>query len=206
MSSEPRTPRPSLFQAVESGDVEACRRQLSDGAEPNQTEGPLARTPLHFAAKKGHREIAQLLLERGADVNASLAFGAPISSAAEAGHEDMVRLLLDNDAAPVTDSTGRSAVHWAAMRGHAGVIRLLVESGFSPNTPENGTRHTPLHKAAAFGEMDAVIALIEGGADVNAVDLSPWTPFDWARNRGHRDIADVIETAGGAPTPPSQRY
>ena len=196
----------SLFHVVESGDIEACRRQLVDGAEPNQTEGRLARTPLHIAAKKGHCEIAELLIERGADVNASVAFGAPISSAADAGHEDMVRLLLDHAAAPVTDSTGRSAVHWAAMRGHAGVIRILLESGFSPDTPETGTRHTPLHKAAAFGELGAVNALIEGGADVNVVDLSPWTPFDWARNRGHQEIADVIESAGGTSTPPSQRY
>ena len=206
MSSEARTMGASLFQVVESGDIEACLRQLGDGAEPNQTEGRLARTPLHIAAKKGHCEIAELLIERGADVNASMAYGAPVSSAAETGHENMVRLLLGHDAAPVTDSTGRSAVHWAAMRGHAGVIRILLESGFSANTPENGTRHTPLHKAAAFGELRAVEALIEGGADINAVDLSPWTPFDWATNRGHREIADVIESAGGTSTPPSQRY
>jgi len=206
MSDQVRAADASLFQGVESGDVVACRRLLEAGADPNQTRGKLARTPLHIAAKGGREEIARLLLQHGADVDASHPFGASLASAAEAGHEGVVRLLLQHGATPVPDSTGRGALHWAAMRGHAGVIRVLLASGFGPDTPELGTRHTPLHKAAAFGELDAVNALIEGGADVNAVDLSPWTPFDWARNRGHREIAAVIRSAGGGSTPRSQRY
>ena len=51
-------------------------------------------TPLGAAAKKGHKEIAQLLLEAGADVNRC----KPIIYAAPGGHREVVELLLGEGA------------------------------------------------------------------------------------------------------------
>ena len=52
-------------------------------------------TPLHVAAGKGHKAVVQLLLARGADVNATMR-GRGITSlnlAAHGGHTDVVRIL-----------------------------------------------------------------------------------------------------------------
>ncbi len=53
-------------------------------------------TPLHFAAREGELEIAQLLLEAGADVNAIAADGKnPLNLAIYNGHYELAELLID---------------------------------------------------------------------------------------------------------------
>jgi hypothetical protein len=54
-------------------------------------------TPLHWAARNGHIEIARLLLQNGADVNANDNFGyTPLHLAAIFGRIDILRLLFEN--------------------------------------------------------------------------------------------------------------
>ena len=58
-------------------------------------------TPLHVAARKGHVEIAKLLLERGADPNIGDIYGwAPLHEAAQWGRTEVARLLLKRGANP----------------------------------------------------------------------------------------------------------
>jgi len=57
----------ALMAAVKEGNIEAVKQHLDDGADVN-AEGGLG-TPLHFAADEGHKEIAELLIAKGADVN-----------------------------------------------------------------------------------------------------------------------------------------
>jgi ankyrin repeat protein len=58
-------------------------------------------TSLHFACANGSMALAQLLLDNGADANASNGYGRrPMDKAAEGGHLGLVRLLLRNGANP----------------------------------------------------------------------------------------------------------
>ena len=59
----------SIVVAVELGNIEAVKQHLNDGTEVN-AKGGTGRTPLHWAAIEGHKEIAELLIAEGADVNA----------------------------------------------------------------------------------------------------------------------------------------
>jgi ankyrin repeat protein len=59
----------NLIEAVKRGDRESVRAILeSDDRLANQRDESGA-TPLHYATLNGHRQIVQLLLERGADIN-----------------------------------------------------------------------------------------------------------------------------------------
>jgi Ankyrin repeats (3 copies) len=60
-----------LIDAAKDGDLERVKTILgSDDRLANQ-RGESGATPLHYAALNGHRQIAQLLIERGADINST---------------------------------------------------------------------------------------------------------------------------------------
>ena len=64
----------SIVVAVELGNIEAVKQHLNDGTEVN-AKGGTGRTPLHWAAIEGHKEIAELLIAAGADLNAKDKYG-----------------------------------------------------------------------------------------------------------------------------------
>ena len=55
--------------AAADGDIEAVKKFLAVGADVNTNDG-WEWTPLHYAAIRGHKEIAELLIAKGAVVNA----------------------------------------------------------------------------------------------------------------------------------------
>lgn len=100
---------------------------LDAGADPNATDW-LGKTALHFAAEKGDLEAAQLLIERGADMNAVEAEyrSTPLSEAAGSGRLGIARLLLENGADPhIPDDAWARPIAWAKRNGHAEMEALL---------------------------------------------------------------------------------
>jgi Ankyrin repeats (3 copies) len=89
------TKEDEMLRAVRAGDLAAVKALLDQGV-PVDVKFRYDRTPLSFAADRGHLEMVKLLLERGADVNARDSFYkmTPLSAAAMKGNADIVRLLL----------------------------------------------------------------------------------------------------------------
>jgi len=69
-SSKPPTvkaPDISIHYAADRGNIEAVKQHIAAGTDVNaKSDG---RTPLHWAAYSGHKEIAELLIGEGAEVN-----------------------------------------------------------------------------------------------------------------------------------------
>ena len=89
----------NMIEAVKQGDRESVRSILeSDDRLANQRDKSGA-TPLHYATLSGHRQIVQLLLERGADINsADRQFGAtPAGWAIEYLREKGAYLAIELD-------------------------------------------------------------------------------------------------------------
>ena len=59
----------SINDAAVMGNIEAVKQKLDGGVDVN-AKGYKERTPLHWAAMKGHKEIVELLIAKGAAVNA----------------------------------------------------------------------------------------------------------------------------------------
>lgn len=57
---------------------------------------------------------------------------------------------------------------------------------------------TALHTAAAYSQSDAVRALLEVGASVNAADHEGFTPLDWAVANRHTAVKELLVHAGAS--------
>lgn len=97
--------------------------------------------PLHVCAAEGDEDMVELLLERGAFVDARDAEQkTPLHIALEENELGVAKLLLDAGADPCTGNRGTTTVlHWCASRGKVKVMRMLLEAGASKvSGPEIG--------------------------------------------------------------------
>lgn len=88
-----------LCSAVKSGDIQTVKVQVENGVDVNARDSEFQVTALSWAALQGHTEIAALLIERGADVNAKNQDGATaLHSAAFLGRTEIAELLIQKGA------------------------------------------------------------------------------------------------------------
>ncbi len=89
--------------------------------------------PLHFAAADGNVESVNLLLDRGAKINAATQDGwTALHFACLRGDKGLVQLLLDRGAdVSMTTTAGVSALSIATSEGDRDIIELLLNRGAS---------------------------------------------------------------------------
>jgi ankyrin repeat protein len=166
---------------------------IDAGADVNAVSG-MGRTPLVVAAAvPGNSVTVKMLVERGADWKALDKMGInAFVAAAKAGNFEAVRLLAGRGAdVSYSPKIGGTALHMAAANRDAAMVRYLLSGNakvdalldFSHPVPAGKVaidRITPLMFAAAYGPIDAVKALLDAGADVNAKDIRGMTPLMFA--------------------------
>jgi len=178
------------------------------------SETTVACTPLHFAAKYGHRTIAELLIENGAKIDEKNAQNwTPLHYAALGGHTDIATLLLDNGAhidkrasmmpRDPQSQEGFAPLHCAAFRGHKEIAELLIDKG-APVDAKELRGITPLHYAALEGHIEIAELLIAKGANINAetsefdwleLQATGCTPLHFAVFNGHNNLVKFLIVA-----------
>ena len=205
-----------LVDAARSGDAQAARALIEQGADVNLPE-PDGTTALHWAAHRNDLELGAALLAAGADPNAVNDYGAtPMSEAAVSGDAALVAMLLEAGAdAESPNADGQTALMVVARTGRVDAARLLISHGADVNTAERWRGQTALMWAVAQGHPAMVALLVEHGADVNArstinnwqrqVTAEPraiyrpaggWTPLLYAAREGCVDCARILAGAG----------
>eukprot|EP00903_Cladosiphon_okamuranus_P006103 g6012.t2 len=148
-------------------------------------------TPAHLASKYGNIELLEVLVDRGARLEARTKRGwKPLHFAAQGGHLDCVELLLRERAMAtcVTKERLSTPLHVAAELGYVGVCRRLLEEAIDLEARDVMDR-TALHLAADKGHLEVVKALLEGGAKADVLDHDAWSPRQSAEFRGFMEIA-----------------
>jgi hypothetical protein len=121
--------RTQLHHCAENGLTTSVKRLLSiRNINVNVKNDRFGSTPLHYAAENGHIEIARLLLQNGAEVNARNNYGSTsLHWAAFQGHIDILHLLVENGAnLEAQNDDGSRALHRAILNGHLPFIQELI--------------------------------------------------------------------------------
>ena len=154
---------------------------------------------LIFAASRGDMSAVELLISKGADVNAkdSQGYYTALMAATEQKHKNMIIFLISKGAnvnAQLT--TGYTALMFAVDTGDADIVNLLIARGADVNeTDHYGT--TPLMDASSHGFTNIVKLLIIHKANVNAKDKYGSTALMYVvKGNGHTEIVALLKKAG----------
>ncbi|XP_022380790.1 ankyrin repeat domain-containing protein 27 isoform X3 [Enhydra lutris kenyoni] len=143
-------------------------------------------TPLHVAALCGQASLIDLLVSRGAMVNATDYHGsAPLHLACQKGYQSVTLLLLHYKASPeVQDNNGNTPLHLACTYGHEDCVKALVYYDVQACRLDIGNEKgdTPLHIAARWGYQGIIETLLQNGAPTDIQNRLKETPLKCALN------------------------
>jgi ankyrin repeat protein len=178
---------------------EIVRLLIDAGADPNalttsrgsETTGPGSETPLHYAASSDDVDVAEALIEGGADIETpDGSIGTPIDNAVGYGCWHVARLLVARGA--------RVDKAWhAAALGMLGRLEAILGS----DPPARDVSQAFWH-ACAGGQRRAAEYLLSRGADLNwEPDYAHGTPLDAAGGLGTRqdNVISWLRELGARP-------
>lgn len=162
-----------IFEAAATGKVDRVAVLLARpgglAADPGlaKTYAPDGFTPLGLAAFFGQREVVELLLQQGADVNAvsrNVSGYTALTGAVAGGHREIVATLLAHGArADHRYGPGYTPLHEAAASGKLEIARLLLDHGADPNAHTDDGK-TPLALAVEKKQEKTDALLRQHGA------------------------------------------
>ncbi|XP_042336801.1 ankyrin repeat domain-containing protein 27 isoform X2 [Sceloporus undulatus] len=143
-------------------------------------------TPLHVAAICGQASLIDLLVSKGAVVNATDYHGStPLHLACQKGYQNVTLLLLHYKAKnEVQDNNGNTALHLACTYGHEDCVKALVYYDIHSCKLDIGNEKgdTPLHIAARWGYQGIIEVLLQNGANPDIQNRMKETPSQCALN------------------------
>ena len=162
-----RHPKLDLFDIAAIGTREQLEEMLKTNAVT--TRSPFGWTLLHLAAFAGNVPNSELLIAKGADVNAraqSKFFNTPLHAALLSGQYATAKLLVEHGSdVLVRDANGFAPIHIAAVSGRQDIIQLLLDHGAQLNPVANNGK-TPLAEALRGKHEDLAVWLkAKGGVE-----------------------------------------
>jgi uncharacterized protein len=128
-----------LLAVAGDGPLNVVEALLEANTDVNQVHSTTGHTALHLSAKAGRADILELILEKGAEVDARDKRGrTPLHFAASQGHVKCTSLLLDHGAdANSKTEAGTTALHWAAVMCSLETIQELLKRQADVNARNN---------------------------------------------------------------------
>ncbi|KAJ5984659.1 hypothetical protein N7481_006758 [Penicillium waksmanii] len=208
----------AVSAAVLAGQGSVLQVLFTHGVDVNVFAPDFSESPLHIAARCGHRELVSWLLAYGADPNLIVrprCSTAPLTAAVIAGHTDLVSILI-----PGTAMFHRTrALAFAVAQQNRPLIQTLLAGGAPPHFgPEDIRRATyagndyedwvqPLLAAVHTKDLKLVELLLDAGADVNVpcreIGSEQGKIFDrvlfWAVEAADETIVELLLARGANP-------
>ncbi|XP_045533484.1 serine/threonine-protein phosphatase 6 regulatory ankyrin repeat subunit B [Pieris brassicae] len=199
INSKARNGRTALHLAAMNGFAHLVKFLIRDHNAVIDVLTLKKQTPLHLAAASGQIEVCKLLLELGANIDATDELGQkPIHAAAQNNYSEVVQLFLQQHPNLVMATTrdGNTCAHIAAMQGSVKVIEELMKFDrtgvISARNKLNDS--TPLQLAAEGGHADVVRVLVRAGASCTDENRAGLTAVHLAAEHGHTNVLDVMRS------------
>jgi ankyrin repeat protein len=222
--------RLNLWTAIALDRVDAVRGMIAHDAAllgARMTRNQHRRTALHHAAAKNRPRMVRLLIDLGADPNASDATGAtPLTTASQEGADpailqmliaagarldfltavnleryDLAEAMLAEDPARLgADERDTITLHLAVARKNHDAVRWLIAHGVDVDAKRMmwDCNHTALHMTIENGDIALAKMLLDAGADPDIRDDKyRATALGWADFFGREDFAKLVRERGG---------
>ena len=222
-------PASELRHAIDDGDISRARQlvQREPALVTDLIEAPdiEATSPLTYvgmvrfygyAAHQRTGELAQVLIDAGADKDDETKNGSPLICAASHGDLDVVRVLLAAGAdVELTDNPPDTALRLAAAFGYPDIVDELLAAGATINSAIEAAasgdmsnwpisdlsdfeRACALRAAAVNERLDIIDRLLAAGTPIDIqVDDKP--AIHWAQQQGRRRAVEHLIARGAAP-------
>lgn len=192
----------ALPDAIDAGDVDAVRKALAGGADPNREwPGAGSGTLLARACTSCPIEAVRLMLDAGAVVDGTLGYTrrTALHVACSVGNVELVDVLLAAGADDTTvDHNGATVLHFSCSRGSVELIQLLLERGANKDQLTVQEAHAPLHSACAAGNLEVMRVLINAGADLENHNWNGSTPLNFVCQKAgvHPEVVQLLLASG----------
>ena len=221
-AGQPPTEREEpILAAARTGDLERVTQLLDETPGLVHFASGGGATPLHVAVAHGNRDVVELLLARGADVNAADEDGWKALHYAHPHAPELIDLLMAHGTEPdvftaahtgdvaalkammaaeperlnAPSPAGQAPLYWAAAQGHGGAADYLLAE-WANVAAARPQVEAPIHAACRNGHHQMATLLLDYGADPNALDGNRAGPLWHAAKGGHAMVAELLLTRG----------
>jgi ankyrin repeat protein len=203
-----------LFYLVSMDNEEELESCLRSGANPN-FRGPSGITALYIACRCGHRRIAGVLVNAGADRDAQLpridghdedrmaatpGGDTPLHAACGTGDVELAKLILGSGHPSLNrpNQRGWTPLHISARSESLAMVELLLERGAIPSVVGQKHGFMALHEACTSGSVPIIDALIRADPKTVNGGKAAMTPIYVAAWHGNIPAVELLIERGAA--------
>lgn len=180
-----------FFNFIKQGNIDEVKNLADDNKDLLNARNERDVSAVLWAMYMGQKEIAEMLFEKGAELN--------IYEAAALNKAEVVKEHLEKDKSALEkfSSDGFTPLGLASFFGSLDVMRLLLENGASPDLASNNRmKVAPIHSAVAHRDhkraFEMTSELVKHDVKVNVAQEGGWTPLHQAAVHGQTDILELL--------------
>lgn len=192
----------SFLEAASKGDVAALQNYAAQGVDLN-ARNKQKRTAILLAAMNDHYDAVAYLIEAGADIDLQdeTCFN-PFLYGCINGKLELVQMMVKAGTnVELLTRFGGVGITPASEKGHVEIVRELLTTTDINVNHTNFVGWTPLIEAIILNDggerqQEVIRLLIAHGANVHMVDKYGVTPLTLARQKGYKEIEQILLEAG----------
>lgn len=190
-----------LHALCEKGYTAELKALLDSGVVDVAMEDLAGFTALHHAVYAGHKEVVDILVAAGAELNTTDSNGRSLLhiGAISGQHELLEYLLSKGLDLTLCDNDGWTALHRAACEANQEAFDILLQAnGNQFSLPHSTTNPLTLHRVVEKGNVQILQRLINSGASSSS-NRNDLYPLDVAVNARHMHVVELLLKHGADP-------